>query len=145
MKMVKKAILILSVCLLLFGFGLSALAEEASSAAAESKEEVYDTYEDDWFNNGYEGIENDPDLGDSGDAAPRMLRWYRRLSVVPVIIGAVAGAAVVVVLYRKSRPVPPEAVPFELHARAKLTAQNDRLGDVKRTMRNLSAADPEEE
>jgi hypothetical protein len=103
---------------------------------------MYDTYEDDWFNNGYEGIENDPDF-DNGDsnATPTLVRWYRRLSVAPVILGALVGAAVVFVLYRRSRPIPPEAVPFELHAEAKLTARNDRLAEVKRTMRDLSATD----
>ena len=141
----KKAFAFLSVCLLLFGFGFSTLAEEADSAPVEANESLYGSYEDDWFDNGYEGIENEPDLGDDSESVPLLTQWYRRMSIVPVVLGVLVSAAAVFVLYKNSRSEPPEAVPYELRAETHLAAQNDWLADVKHTTRKLSSTISSEE
>ena len=129
--MIKKAVSLLAVCLLLFGLGFSALAEQAPAA---NDGALYGDYEDDWFDNGYDGLENEPD-GDE-ESAPR-LPWYRRISVVPILFGAAVGAAAVAFLTRRSRPELPSAAPFELHPDTRMEEAYDRLADESHTTRNL--------
>ncbi len=135
--MKKRVIALLAACLLLFGCGLYALAEEADAAPAGDDGARYGSYEDDWFDNGYEEIEkNDPDLIEEPEPPQR---WYQSLSVIPVVIGVVAGAAAVAFLYRRSRPQMPAPAPFERRVNISVAAQSDRLAEETHTRRSLSA------
>ncbi len=139
--MSKRIPALLAACLLLCCCGLLAHAEEAP---AQGDGAQYGQYEDDWFDNGYEEIEkNDPDLVIEETEPPQ--QWYQRLSVVPVVIGVAAGVIVVAVLYRSSRPEPPEPVPYELRPTVRVEEQRDRLTEETQTTRNLSAENPKKQ
>ena len=141
--MSKRFFALLAACLLLFGCGLRALAEEADAAPAEEGGARYGSYEDDWFDNGYEEIEkNDPELIEELQPARR---WYQSLSVVPVVLGVIAGAAAVAFFYQRSRPQMPEAAPLEPRVSTSVTAQTDRLAEETHTKRSLSLPNSGEE
>ena len=134
----KKRITFFLICLLLFAFGCSAFAEEAPAGTDGAAQGGYESYDDDWFNNGYEGIENTPPDGDSEERALPP-RWYQRFSIVPVVIGLLVGAGVVFVFFQRSRSEAPAPGPYELRPEIDVAEQRDRLANVKRTTRDLSA------
>ncbi|MBQ9553128.1 MAG: hypothetical protein IJU96_10255 [Clostridia bacterium] len=133
--MMKRITAILFACLLLLGLAAPAFAEEAP---AEGNGAQYGNYEDDWFDNGYEGLENEPPVADK-EEVPTTQRWFQRLSIVPIVIGVLIAAAAVYLLYQKSRPEPLSPAPFELQAETSVTARQDRLAKEAHTTRSLSA------
>lgn len=139
--MMKRVLALSAACLLLCCCGLFAHAEEAPAQGDGAR---YGQYEDDdWFDNGYEEIEkNDPDLVIEEPEPPQ--QWYQRLSVVPVVIGVAAGVLAVAFLYRRSRPEPPEPVPYVLRPSVRVEEQRDRLTEETQTPRNLSAENSKE-
>ena len=139
--MMKQITAILFACLLLLGLAAPAFAEEAP---AEGNGAQYGNYEDDWFDNGYEGLENEPPVADK-EEVPTTQRWFQRLSVVPIVIGVLIGAAAVYVLYQRSRPEPLSPAPFEPKAETSVTARQDRLAKEAHTKRSLSATNFSEE
>ncbi|MBR3094577.1 MAG: hypothetical protein IKH12_03190 [Clostridia bacterium] len=139
--MSKRILALSAACLLLCCCGLFAQAENVPSQG----DGAYygQSEEDEWFDNGYEGIEkNDPDLVIEETEPPP--QWYQRLSVVPVVIGVAAGVIVVAVLYRRSRPEPPEPGPYVLRPTVRVEEQRDQLTEETQTTRKLSAENSKE-
>lgn len=140
--MMKKLTAILFACLLLLGLAAPAFAEEAP---AEGDGAQYGNYEDDWFDNGYEGIENEPPDAKAQEKVPTTQRWFQRLSIVPIILGILIAAGAVYVLYQRSRPDPLSPAPFEPQVETSVTARQDRLAKETHTTRSLSATNFSEE
>ncbi|HBL41287.1 MAG TPA: hypothetical protein DDY98_06885 [Ruminococcaceae bacterium] len=130
--MIKKLASLFLIFLLLLGLSGFAFAEEAGTADAVPNE-VYGGYEDDFFNNGYEGIEESP-----GVAQEPVVRWYQRLSVVPIVFGVIVGAVAVFILRKNSGGTMTVGGTREVHSQSRTVAQSDREVNVHRTTRRLN-------